>query len=528
MASAAANERSLKVALSIMVNGLAKQAGVALARVWLIKPGDICKTCVMREECPDQTQCLHLVASAGSSVVDASIRWDYTDGAYRRFPLGVRKVGRIGATGEPALLTRVEESPKWLKDPTWARAEGITSFAGQPLLFREKILGVIAIFSRTELSALDLSSLRTFADNAAASIANARAFEEIASLKKQLEMENEYMRNEISSVSLQGGIVGSSIALHKILQQVDLVAPTDASVIIQGESGTGKELIARRIHEMSPRNVCPLIKVNCASIPRELFESEFFGHVKGAFTGAIRDRIGRFELANNGTLFLDEVGEIPLELQSKLLRTLQEGTFERVGEEKSRETNVRIIAATNKDLEKESAAGRFRQDLYFRLSVFPIHLPPLRSRTEDIPLLADNFIQFACKRNGFPEMHLKKKHVEQLKQYGWPGNIRELQNVIERAVIISQGSTLRFDLPNLSSPSVPYPEIDDRGRAVAAKNYSDLIRIERQMIIEALALANGNISGKNGAARFLGVPPSTLTSKMSKIGIKRKNQSNFE
>lgn len=524
IATAVSNERSLSIALKTIVQGLAEEAGVVLARIWLKEPGDICNSCAMRKECPDQSMCLHLVASEGTSAVNSSIRWNRTDGDYRRFPLGVRKVGRIGATGEPALLTCIEESPNWLKDPAWARAEGITSFAGQPLLFRGEILGVIAVFSRTELCASDLSSLRTFADNAAASIANARAFEEIARLKYQLEMENEYLRDEITSVNMQGEIVGDSAVLQKILQQVELVAPTDTSVLIQGESGTGKELIARRIHELSSRKDSPLIKVNCASIPRELFESEFFGHVKGAFTGAIKDRVGRFELADKGTLFLDEVGEIPVELQSKLLRTLQEGSFERVGDEKSRNTDVRIIAATNRDLEKESAAGKFRQDLYFRLSVFPIVAPPLRSRKEDIPLLANKFLGLACERNGFPKMRFKRKHIKQLQEYTWPGNIRELQNVIERAVIVSRGSALRLELPKLSS-SIEIEQFDAgavESPAVLAKNYSDLLTIERRMILEALTFANGKISGKSGAAYLLGVPPSTLTSKMTRVGIKWK------
>ncbi|MCH9030946.1 MAG: sigma 54-interacting transcriptional regulator [candidate division Zixibacteria bacterium] len=524
IAMTVSNERSLGVALDTIVQGLAEEDGVALARIWLKEPGDICNSCPMRKECPDQSMCLHLVASEGTSVANQSIRWNRTDGVYRRFPLGVRKVGRIGATGEPALLTCIEDSPQWLKDPAWALAEGITSFAGQPLLFRGEILGVIAIFSRIELNTFDLSSLRTFADNAAASIANARAFEEIARLKDLLEQENEYLRDEISSVSMQGEIVGNSAVLQKILRQVELVASTDTSVLIQGESGTGKELIARRIHELSPRKDNPLIRVNCASIPRELFESEFFGHVKGAFTGAIKDRVGRFELADKGTLFLDEVGEIPVELQSKLLRTLQEGTFERVGDEKSRQTDVRIIAATNRDLEKEITTGKFRQDLYFRLSVFPIVAPPLRSRKEDIPLLANRFLSLTCVRNGFPEMRFKKKHIKQLQEYGWPGNIRELQNVIERAVIISRGSSLKLELPKLSS-TIETVQIDSsahEGTAVLANNYSDLLNIEREMILEALDLVDGKISGKNGAAFLLGVPPSTLTSKMAKVGIKRK------
>lgn len=524
------NERSLNVALNSIVSGMADEDGIALARIWLIKPGDICANCSMQPECQDQSACLHLVSSDGFSHSEGGVRHNTISGSYKRFPLGIRKVGRIGATGEPALLTCVEDSPEWLKNPDWARAEGITSFAGQPLLFRGEILGVIAIFSRVELKPTDLSLLRTFADSAAASIANARAFEEIAELKKQLELENEYLRDEITAVSMQGDIVGESAVLHKILQQVELVAPTNTSVLILGESGTGKELVARRIHELSSRKHNPLIKVNCASIPRELFESEFFGHVKGAFTGAIKERVGRFELANGGSLFLDEVGEIPLELQGKLLRVLQEGSYERVGDDVSRRTDVRIIAATNRDLEKESAGGNFRQDLYFRLSVFPIHMPPLRSRPEDIPSLADTFISLACDRNGFPRLRLKKRHIDQLKQYRWPGNIRELQNVIERAVVISRGVESAFELSNPSFSTTPGPKqgYKETTAGVSPANYAELREIERSMVVAALQSASGKIAGAGGAANRLGIPPSTLTSKMSKMNIKRRSQSEFD
>ena len=230
--------------------------------------------------------------------------------------------------------------------------------------------------------------------------------------------------------------MGQSNALQNVFQQIELVAPTDATVLINGESGTGKELIALSIHQRSRRKKNPLIKVNCASIPKELFESEFFGHVKGAFTGAIKDRTGRFQLADGGTLFLDEIGEIPLEMQSKLLRVLQEGEYERIGDEKTQKVNVRIVAATNRDLKKEVDAKRFREDLYFRLNVFPLEIAPLRNRIDDIPLLADHFLKQSCRHMGLPKLQLKKKHVNLLQNYDWPGNIRELQNVIERGVYI--------------------------------------------------------------------------------------------
>jgi transcriptional regulator with GAF, ATPase, and Fis domain len=524
-----ANEKTLDIALCRLVKGLAEEEDIALARIWMVQPGDICSSCPMQSECPDQRSCLHLVASYGASVQADTAPWTQLDRAYRRFPLNVRKVGRIGATGESMLLDDVESS-QWVREPEWARDEGITSFAGQPLIFRGEILGVLAIFSRAPLAPDDMSALRTFADQAAATLANAQAFEEIAHLKDQLESENEYLRDEIATVVGQGEIIGSSTTLQKTLGQVELVASTDASVLIQGETGTGKELIARRIHELSDRSQQPLIKVNCASIPRELFESEFFGHVKGAFTGAIKDRAGRFELADKGTLFLDEVGEIPLDLQSKLLRTLQEGSFERIGDERSRQTDVRLIAATNRDLEAECEAGRFRQDLYYRLGVFPVAVPALRDRAEDIPLLAENFLQSAYKRLGCPPLPLKQKHVAQLQAYDWAGNIRELQNVVERAAILSRSGTLHFDLPNAPASTQedrPGPTEADASSS-PIKTYADLKDLERKMILAALQATNGKITGKDGTAQRLGANPSTLTSRMASMGIKRNKAAGFD
>jgi hypothetical protein len=387
----ASRERSERSVLRIIVDGLAAQPHVALARIWLTGPGDICATCRMRPECPDQSRCLHLEASSGRSLAEPSAYWTRIDGDFRRFPVGVRKVGQIAATGIPLFVANTAEQSEWIARPEWATREHIRSFAGQPLVFGSETLVVIAVFSRVELTEIDIRWLRLFADQAAITIVNARAFEEIERLKGRLELENEYLREEISQSQACSDIVGSSPVLKKVLEQIDLVAGTNANVLILGESGTGKELVARAIHQRSRRRDRPLVKVNCASIPKELFESEFFGHAKGAFTGALRDRIGRFQLADGGTIFLDEVGEIPLDLQSKLLRVLQEREFERVGEETSRRVDVRIIAATNRDLEAESRAGRFREDLYYRLAVAHVVVPPLRERREDVAILAERF-----------------------------------------------------------------------------------------------------------------------------------------
>lgn len=309
-------------------------------------------------------------------------------------------------------------------------------------------------------------------------------------------------------------ILGESPALRRAFHQVALVAGSNASVLILGESGTGKELIARAIHRNSPRATGPLVKVNCASIPRELFESEFFGHVRGSFTGAIRDRIGRFQLADRGTLFLDEVGDIPLELQSKLLRVLQEGEFERVGDETTRRVDVRVVAATNRDLSRESAAGRFRLDLFYRLAVFPLEIPPLRERLEDIPLLANHFIGKACARFQLPEPKVTQSELESLQNYSWPGNVRELQNVVERAVILARGAALRFCIPAHEGAGSVRPPI--RAGIVTDREFR---LTERANLVSALRMTAGRVSGTGGAAELIGIKPSTLASRLKAFKI---------
>jgi len=321
-----------------------------------------------------------------------------------------------------------------------------------------------------------------------------------------------------------GDIVGSGPAFQRVLQQVELVAPTGANVLISGESGTGKELIARRVHERSLRRDRPLIVVNCASIPQELFESEFFGHVKGAFTGAVRDRAGRFQAADGGTLFLDEIAEIPVALQSKLLRVIQEGQFERVGEERTRRVDVRLVAATNRDLPHEVSRHRFRQDLYYRLSVFPIQLPPLRERVEDIPELTAHFVKTSSARIGVPPGVVTRQHLDVLRRYSWPGNIRELQNVIERAVILSRGGPLRLDtaLP-ADKPDVSTRRSTDQDAIGPTDVVTDreFRQRERQNLLAALVKAGWKIYGRDGAAALLGIKPTTLISRMKALTIER-------
>jgi DNA-binding NtrC family response regulator len=313
------------------------------------------------------------------------------------------------------------------------------------------------------------------------------------------------------------GMVGHSDALRRVLSEVDLVADTDATVLVTGESGTGKELVARAIHERSRRRQGPMVRVNCAAIPETLFESELFGYVRGAFTGALNDRPGRFEAAQGGTLFLDEIGEVPLAMQSKLLRVLQEKEFERVGETRSRKIDVRIVAATNRDLAEEVAAGRFRADLFYRLNVFPIENPPLRDRREDIPRLAEHFVQAAARRLRRQPPRLSETAIRQLVARDWPGNIRELENVIERAVILARDGQLRIDPPTPAvsiRPAATSPRLPSLSRAAIEDH-------QRETIAAALERTEGRVSGAGGAAELLGMKASTLFSRMTVLGLRR-------
>jgi transcriptional regulator with GAF, ATPase, and Fis domain len=513
-----AQNRSLSEVLRAVVSGIAQCRNVVLARIWLLRAGDLCGTCRFRAECPDQTRCLHLVSSAGNPR-DRKQDCGRLDGAFRRFPLGVRKIGRVGQSGEPLLLADVRGNEEWIAEPKWMKREGVKTFAAQPLVFRGEVLGVLAIFDREVLVKEDFHWLRVFADHAAVSIANARAFEEIEDLRARLEAENHYLREEVIEAVGANGIVGSSPALRKVLQQIQLVAPTDATVLITGESGTGKELVARAIHEHSPRKGRALIKVNCGAVPETLFESEFFGHVQGAFTGAMKDKPGRFELADGGTLFLDEIGEVPLAMQAKLLRVLQEQEIERVGDTRVRKINVRIVAATNRDLKKEVAAGRFRQDLFYRLGVFPLEVPPLRERSEDIALLAAHFVRLAAKRMNRPVPRFTQAHAGQLAAHDWPGNIRELQNTVERAVILAQNGPLQFELPQTAVPrsvsGKPTPN-----EAVSILTREDWKRSERESIAGALKRCGGKIFGPGGAAEMLNMKPTTLASRIKALAIR--------
>jgi formate hydrogenlyase transcriptional activator len=387
-----------------------------------------------------------------------------------------------------------------------------------PLFGRTRTLGVLGA-ARVEdepFTEQDEELLVQISKQVAIALDNSLAYEEIKQLKEQLAREKVYLEDEIRTEMQFHDIIGNSGALRNVLQQVEVVAPTDSTVLIYGETGTGKELIARAVHDLSARKPRAFVKLNCAAIPTGLLESELFGHEKGAFTGAIAQRIGRFELAHGGTVFLDEIGEIPLELQPKLLRVLQEREFERLGGSRTLHSDARLIAATNRDLAAMAQANKFRPDLYYRLNVFPIRVPSLRERSEDIPLLVRHFVQQFGRRMGKTIDSVPADTMSALVQYHWPGNIRELQNIIERAVIVTQGSVLKVGLGELESAlKTPNSERRDEGNSMRKV----LEVTEREQIVRALEQANWVISGDSGAAARLGMKRSTLQARMQKLGI---------
>jgi PAS domain S-box-containing protein len=637
LAAQVAGEHQASKVLIATVRGLAEQPSVALARIWLVGPGDLCtQNCVLRGECLDQTECFHLVASAGSTK-DKTKNWSSIEGRFQRIPKGHRKVGVVGVSGDSIFIEDIAQDHRWIADPEWAKDEEIRSFAGHPLVSRGKIIGVLGVFAREQLTQQDSSWLRMFADQAAVAITNAEAFEalrcaQVAEQKRLQELkqvidvapqhmfiweadasvsfgnrasqdyfgtiplmppmefldlvthpedvetlkngikdalaransfsmearmrrhdgeyrwflyqlnplrderglltrwcgtrmdiddqkrthdrtqrENLVLREEVDRNSMFEEIVGTSPTLRAVLARVSKVAPSDSTVLVTGETGTGKELIARAIHRRSPRASRAFVSVNCAAIPRDLIASELFGHEKGAFTGALQRRLGRFELAEGGTIFLDEIGELTPETQVALLRVLQEREFERVGGGVAIRADVRVIAATHRDLPALIEAGSFRSDLYYRINVFPIEVPPLRERKEDIRLLVGYFIERYSIKSGKKFLRISKKSMDSLESYPWPGNIRELQNVIERSVIVCDSDEFSVDESWLSgAPKIVRPLADD------------LQDQERERIEEALSRAKGRVSGPTGAAAALGVPASTLDSKIKSLKIDKR------
>jgi len=449
---------------------------------------------------------LHILEAAGPIQIPADLV----------LPVDDDPAGWVWQTQEPLIIPDIAEETRWPHFRELAGPSGGRSCCQLPLTTARRRLGTLVFASRqpSAYHKADLDFLQLVANQVAVAIDNALAFQEIAALKDQLSQEKAYLEEEARTEHNFGEIVGRSDALRRVLKEVETVAPTGSTVLIRGETGTGKELIARAVHELSPRRERTFVKLNCAAIPTGLLESELFGHEKGAFTGAISQKVGRFELAHQGTLFLDEIGDIPSELQPKLLRVLQEQEFERLGGTKTIKVNVRLVAATNCDLAGMVAEGRFRSDLYYRLNVFPVVLPPLRERPDDIPPLVRHFTQRFARGMGRRIETIPSGVMEALVQYPWPGNIRELQNVIERAVILSPGSALQVPLGDLQ-PIAAKPPAAPPGDAVT------LADAEREHIIGALHETNWVVGGSKGAAARLGMKRSMLYWKMKKLGISR-------
>jgi transcriptional regulator with GAF, ATPase, and Fis domain len=508
--------QSLDEVFKILVSDGGERPNIVCVQAWLIEKGDLCATCPCRPVCPNQTRCLHLVAAKGKSLSDKKpAAFENRDA---RIPLGVGPVGKSVVAGQEKVFLETEKHPglDWLPD------EAIRAYRVVPIWFKGEPLGATVAYTRQERPEELGAWGRIFANQLGASIAQVRAFDEVKSLKAQLELQNTYLQEAVIEAKAFGDLVGQSAALRHLVSQIDLVAPTEASVLILGETGTGKELVAHEIHRRSKRKDGPLVRVNCASIPRELFESEFFGHVRGSFTGAVKDRAGRFETAEGGTIFLDEVGEIPMDVQNKLLRVLQEKRYERVGDDRTRRADVRIIAATNRDLKQAVADGKFREDLYYRLNVFPIQVVPLRDRLDDIPALAKHFVELSTRDLKCTKPRLTRAGIAKLQSYDWPGNVRELRNVIERAVILARGGALEFDLPVANQP-LPAPSADRASDAPEPEflTEADLQRRERDNLLLVLQKANWKIKGANGAAELMGVKPTTLLARMNKWGLKK-------
>jgi formate hydrogenlyase transcriptional activator len=424
-------------------------------------------------------------------------------------------ISAVASSLEPYVCTDLQSNKQFPIDEKM-RKFGIQSYISIPLMKNGALLGAVdfASFEQHKFDQGEVQLLRDVSEIVSIAVSNALAFEEINLLKEQLQAENRLLQDEIVQTSIFEEIVGSSQPLRKVLTSIDRVAPTDSTVLITGETGTGKELIAHAIHSRSLRSGRALVKVNCAALPAELIGSELFGHEKGAFTGALQQRVGRFEAANGGTIFLDEIGELTPEIQIALLRVLQEKEFERVGGNRTIRADVRVITATNRDLQREVNEGRFRADLYYRLNVFPIHSPSLRERGDDIPILVDYFVSRLATRMGKRINQIDRRTLETMQGYSWPGNIRELQNVIERGVILADGNVFRLESGTLLEES----------RAAAptqlpaeTANGSD----QRTRIEAILRDTAGRISGPDGAAARLGVPASTLESRIKALKINK-------
>ena len=482
VSNALSQDHTLQEDLRRCVEGLVEYLRAAFARIWTLSE--------------DGTM-LDLQASAGL--------YTQIDGSHAQVPVGKYKIGLIASERRPHFTNSVVGDPR-VHDQEWARREGLVAFAGYPLVVGERLVGVMAMFSRQAVSDLTLRTMSSVANKIALAIDRKRTKSQVNDLQHTAR----YLQEEIQSEHNFEELFGVSPSMLKVFRHVDTVAATDSTVLVTGETGTGKELIARAIHNRSKRKEKLLVKVNCAALPAGLIESELFGHEKGAFTGALTRKVGRFELADGGTLLLDEIGDLPLDLQAKLLRVLQEGEFERVGGNRVLKVNVRVIAATNRDLEALMQDGKFRSDLFYRLNVFPLHLPALRERKQDIPLLVKRFVQRHAAKLGKKVESIPDGVMKALEASAWPGNVRELEHLIERAIILSEGSQLELGdwmvKPAATMGESEIPTLDD---------------VEREHIKQVLKVSGGQVSGEKGAARLLGIKPTTLESRMKKLGISR-------
>ena len=520
VAIAASQERSLENILERVAEGVVSIDDIALSSLYVIGPGDMCSGCIQRPLCANQSRCLHLVATALHKEVSEVDRRLYFDslGTFSRAPLNTNTKEWVPGTSYELSLELFSFQSEWKAIGEWFQRLGVKTCAISPMIFRGEALGAMIVYFRKRPDQRESQWVRIFADTAAVTIANYRAFEQLEQVNQRIAAENSFLREEIEAAVGGTSILATSSAMKTAIDLIEMVAPTDAPVLILGETGVGKELVAHAIHQNSPRRDHNLVKVNCSAIPRELFESEFFGHVKGAFSGALRDRIGRFELADGGTLFLDEVGDLPMEMQPKLLRLLQEGEFEAVGDNRTRRANVRVLAATNRNLQSAVAAGQFRADLYYRLNMFPVEVPPLRQRREDIPLLTRHFVKTACQRFNRPPLALSAGDLAQLQNYDWPGNVRELQNIIERGVISARDGAVSIDLPKqsvLNSQAMP-----NSVEEIKVVSSDETRRMQRDGIVAALERSGGKVYGPGGAAELLGVPPTTLAARIRKFGLR--------